>query len=159
MTVSRRTTTRWTYYDPALLYLFPATYIAHLLEEWFAGAPIVLWAARAERPLGGAFIAANAFALVLMLVGIRLVNQGSRFHWIVPALATAVLLNTCGHLAGSFTTGGYSAGLMTAMILWVPLGLLTLFRVWDQAPVIMFRAGLLVGVAIEAIVAATLRLI
>lgn len=94
-----------------------------------------------------------------MLAGIRLAHRSARFHWIVPALAAAVLLNTAGHLVGSFSTGGYSTGLITAIILWIPLGLLTLTRVWDQASARTLVAGLVIGVLIELVVVAMLSLV
>jgi hypothetical protein len=150
---------RWKFYDPALLYLFPATYIAHLVEEWLASAPIRLWAIEADRPLAAIpFMSANATGLLLMLAGIHLVRRGARFRWIVPALATAVLLNTAGHLAGSFAAGGYSAGLITAVVLWVPLGMLTLLRAWDQATPRTLVGGVAVGVVVEIVVVFAIRL-
>jgi hypothetical protein len=151
---------RWKFNDPVLLSLFPATYVLHLAEEWFSPASIVHWTTHAERPLDAAyFIGANVVGLILTLIGIRLAQRSARFHWIVPALAAAVLLNTAGHLAGSFSTGGYSAGLITAIILWIPLGLLTLMRVWDQASSRTLAAGLVIGVLIELVVVAMLRLV
>jgi hypothetical protein len=153
-------TLRWKFYDPVLLSLFPITYVLHLCEEWLASAPIVHWTTRAERPLDAVFfIGANAVGLILMLIGIRLAHRSSRFHWIVPALAAAVLLNTAGHLVGSFATGGYSAGLITAIILWIPLGMLTLMRVWDHASGRTLAAGLIIGVLIELVVVAMLSLV
>ena len=154
-----REPTRWTFHDATLLHLFPITYLLHLTEEWVVAAPIALWTERMERPLAAvSFLALNAMGLVLMAIGIRLVRRGARFHWIVPALATAVLLNTAGHLVGSSFVGTYSAGLITAVILWVPLGLLTLIRVWDQATTRTLAAGVIVGVAVELVVVTTLRL-
>jgi hypothetical protein len=152
--------TRWQFYDPALLGLFPLTYVLHLAEEWFASAPIVHWMARANRPLDdAAFVIANGTGLVLMITGVWLATRAARFHWIVPALATAVLLNTTGHLFGSFSISSYSAGLVTAIILWIPLGMLTLLRAWDQARTRMLVAGVLAGVFIELVVVAMLPLV
>ena len=151
---------RWKFYDPALLWLFPVTYFVHLLEEWFARAPIVLWGVQPDRPLGvRSFLLWNAIGLILMITGVRLVRRGHRFHWIVPALATAVLLNSMGHLVGSFAARRYSSGLATAIVLWVPLALLTLVRVWDQTSGRTLRIGLIVGITIEVIVVLVLRVI
>ena len=149
--------TRWQFYDPALLGLFPLTYVLHLAEEWFASAPIVHWTARADRPLDDAvFIVANGIGLVLMITGVSLASRTARFHWIVPTLAIAVLLNTAGHLVGSVAISGYAAGLVTAIILWIPLGMLTLLRVWDQARVRTLVEGAIAGVFIELAVVAML---
>lgn len=154
---SRTQTFRWKFYDPVVLWLFPVTYVLHLSEEWLSSAPIAHWTTRADRPLDGtSFIGANIVGLLLMLIGIRLAPGSTRFHWIVPALATAVLLNTGGHLLGSVSIGGYSAGLITGVILWIPLGMLTLMRVWDQASARTLVAGIIVGVVIELTVVAML---
>jgi hypothetical protein len=151
-----RETTRWRFDDPALLWLFPVTYVIHLIEEWFATAPILLWHACLDRPLTAAFAAQNALALVLMIGGVQLVGRGRGFHWIVPAVATAVLLNTAGHLVGSIAFERYSAGLMTAMVFWIPLSLLTLVRVSEGVPATILVGGAAVGVCIEAIVLAAI---
>jgi Protein of unknown function with HXXEE motif len=149
--------TRWTFYDAALLFLFPASYVVHLAEEWFASAPIVEWWSEAARPLDPArFVIGNAIGLLLMLNGIYLVSRGSRFRWIVPALATAVLLNSAGHFVGSVRAQAYSAGLISAIIVWIPLGLLAMIRVWDQAPRRMLIAGICAGAIIELIVVVAL---
>jgi hypothetical protein len=148
---------RWQFDDPVLLYLYPATYVLHLIEEWAASAPIAHWAMRADRPLDAAtFVAANALGLVLMSTGVRLVQRSTAFHWVVPALATAVALNTAGHMVGSVMLGGYSAGLVMAIIFWIPLGLLSLLRIWDQSSRRTLAAGIACGMAIELVVALTL---
>jgi hypothetical protein len=150
-------TFRWKFYDPALLALFPLTYVLHLGEEWFAFAPIVHWTARADRPLDPAFfIIANGLGLALMLNGVWLAFRLSRFRWVAPALAVAVLLNTAGHLVGSASIGAYSAGLISAVVLWIPLGMLTLVRAWDQATRRTLVAGVIVGCVIELTVVALL---
>ena len=87
-----------------------------------------------------------------MVIGIRLVRRGRTFHWIVPALGCAVLLNTSGHVAGSFFARAYSAGLATSIILWVPLGLLTVIRACEQTDRRTIAAGVLAGITIELVV-------
>lgn len=150
-------TYRWTFYDPVLLSLFPITYALHLAEEWFAAAPIVHWTVRADRPLDPAvFVIANGIGLSLMLNGIWLAHRWRRFRWIAAALATAVLLNTTGHFVGSFSIGGYSAGLVTAVVFWIPLGLLTLVRVFDHATRRTQIGGVVAGIVIELCVVAVL---
>jgi hypothetical protein len=148
---------RWKFDDPALLHLYPVTYVLHLLEEWTAAAPLVQWGVRADHPLDATtFVAANIIGLVLMIAGIVLVGRTAAFAWVVPALGTAVALNTAGHVVGSVVTGGYSAGLVTAVVLWIPLALLTLLRVWDQASGRTFTTGLAAGLIIELVVVSVL---
>lgn len=144
---------RWQFHDPWLLTLYPASYVLHVVEEATVDAPLLLWHVKFEQPLPLApFLAANAVGLILMTLGVRLVPRAQAFHWIAPAIATAVLLNTAGHLAGSFQARAYSAGLISAVVLWVPLGMLTMLRVWDQASARTRWAGIVVGMLIEGIV-------
>lgn len=151
---------RWRFQDPALLWLFPITYLVHLAEEVWSTAPILLWRARLEPPVAiVGFVAANMAGLLLMVTGVVLVGRGGRFDWIVPALAVALLLNTAGHFAGSIAFREYSAGLTTAMMLWVPLAGLTLLRVWDQSTRRTLVGGAVIGALIEALVFAAMRAI
>ena len=141
---------RWQFHDPWLLFLFPATYVVHIVEETTVGAPILLWTAVMTPPIPVlVFVSVNAVGLLLMTVGAWLVPRGPAFAWIAPGIATAVLLNTAGHLAGSFLARAYSAGLMSAVVLWVPLAMLMLLRVWDQTSSKTLGVGIAIGVLIE----------
>ena len=152
--------TRWTYRDPRLAALFPLTYFIHLCEEFWSAAPIVHWGFRAARPLNtAALVSANSVGLTLMVFGLWLAHRDRRFRWVIPGLACAVLFNSLGHIAGSAVISGYSAGLATSVILWTPLGLLTLLRVWDQSGARMVWHGVAVGAAIEGVVTATLTVV
>jgi hypothetical protein len=154
--VERDAGTRWRFYDAALLWLFPCTYLVHLLEEWFVSTPLLTWHARLDHQQWTAgFLIANAIGFALMVTGVTLAIGRARFHWIVPALAVATLLNTTGHLVGSVAAGSYSAGLVSAVVLGVPLSLLTLLRVWDQASRSTLVAGASVGVIVEVVVLGT----
>ena len=144
---------RWKFSDPALLWLFPASYVLHFVEELATTAPVLVWTASLERPLPVAsFAALSALALALISAGVMLAPRAGRFHWIVPALATAFLLNAAGHLAGSIAGSRYSAGLATAIIVWLPLSLLALVRVAAQSTAKTLWGGALVGAAIESAV-------
>jgi hypothetical protein len=146
-------TTRWRFHDPALLWIFPFTYAAHIVEEGVVSAPILLWHVRLDAQNAiASFMTGQLIGFVLMLSGISLAGRTPRFHWVVPALATAILLNTAGHMMGSVAGQEYSAGLITAIVFWVPLALLTFVRVLDQASQKTVLAGTLVGIAIEGVV-------
>jgi hypothetical protein len=151
---------RWKFYDPGLLWLFPGSYALHVLEESTVNAPIVLWNTRLDRPLDALALALlNLLGLVMMSLGVHLVGRSARYHWIAPAIATEVLLNTLGHLTGSIVAREYSAGLVTAVIFWVPLGTLTLLRVATQSTARTLFGGAAVALVIEAIVTLTLSVL
>jgi hypothetical protein len=143
---------RWHYCDPPLLWLFPVSYAIHIAEEHAFG--FTHWAARhlGSTMSARTLLGSNAFGLVLMIAGVRLASRNSRHAWIAVALATAVLLNALGHVAGTLASGAYSPGLLTSVVMWLPLGLLTLVRAIYQASRRTLAVGTSVGVAIQAVV-------
>jgi len=143
---------RWQYRDAGLLWPFAPAYAIHVAEEWFAGFPD--WAARiAGRPIPGtAFIAINAVAMVLLLAAIRAATRDERQGWMAVGIATIVLVNTAAHAVGAVMTQSYAPGLISAVVLYVPLGSLTMARAFDQAPRAQLARGVIAGLLIHAIV-------
>ena len=108
----------------SIVWLFPLTYAIHLAEEYAVAGGFPLWA---DRALGiqltiFEFAAWNVCGLALMCIGAWLVARDSKFRFIEIALAVAVLSNVAAHVIGSVMTWTYSPGLITALALWVPLG-------------------------------------
>ena len=143
---------RWHYRDAGLLWLFFPAYLIHVAEEWFAGFP--RWVAIvAGRPVpDAAFLIINAIAIVLLIVGIRSATQAEESGWIAVAIAAIALINTVFHAGGSVLTGTYSPGLISAVVLYVPLGSLAMVRALNQAPHATSARGVAVGVMIHAVV-------
>jgi Protein of unknown function with HXXEE motif len=143
---------RWHYRDPGLLWLFVPAYVAHIAEEWSGGFP--QWIARvAGQPISpSAFFIINGIALVLLAVGIRAATRSEQSGWIAVAVATIALVNTLAHAAGAALTRSYSPGLISAIVLYVPLGLLALIRAVDQAPRSQLARGVVAGLVIHALV-------
>ena len=145
---------RWHYRDRVLLWLFVPAYILHVAEEWFGGFPV--WTGRiVGRSLtGSAYITINSVALVLVIAGIRAAIRSERYGWIGVAIATVALINMLAHAAGAALTGSYSPGLVSAVVLYVPLGGLTMIRAFDHAPRVQVTRGIGAGAVIHAIVIA-----
>jgi len=143
---------RWHYRDAGLLWLFVPAYLIHLAEEWFGGFPA--WVALiVERPVPEtAFVAINAVALMLVIIGLRAATQAEANGWIAVAVATIVLVNTFFHLVGAALTSSYSPGVISAVVLYVPLGSLTMIRALDQSSRAQLARGIQIGVVIHAIV-------
>jgi hypothetical protein len=143
---------RWEYRDAALLWLFVPAYMTHVVEEWFGG--FTTWAARfAGRPIpGDAFLVINGIALLLLIAAIRASSRDQASGWMAIAIATIALVNTASHLAGAIYTQSYSPGLVSAVILYVPLGSLTMVRASDQAPSTQLSRGIVAGMALHALV-------
>jgi hypothetical protein len=151
---------RWSYRDAALLWLLAAAFAIHIAEEWIGGFPE--WVARiASRPMpNGAFLIINGIAMALMIVGVRAAIRSERSGWIAVTIATIALVNTLAHLAGAILTRSYAPGLISAVVLYVPLGTLTMMRALEQARDQVTRgvvAGLLLHGAVFVIALALTR--
>lgn len=143
---------RWHYRDAGLLWPFVPALAIHVAEEWFAG--FATWVAQiAGRPMSDApFIAINVIAMLLLIVGVRAATRRESNGWIAVTIATIALINTVSHAAGSLVTGSYSPGLFSAVVLYVPLGSLTMIRALDQAPRAAVTRGVMVGIVVHALV-------
>jgi hypothetical protein len=145
---------RWRYNDPPLVWLFVAAYGVHVLEEYAGGFPEWM-AAVLGRPLPRpAFIAINAVAFVVLCAAARLSTTSKSRGWLAVAIATIVFANGILHLLGSLATASYSPGLLTGMVLYLPLGQLALLRAREQAPAALFWRGILTGLVAHGLVIA-----
>lgn len=132
--------------------LFPATYLAHIAEEYFAG-----FASRTTELTGlavpeAAFLAANALFWVLMCGAVLLALRRPSRAPIVVALATIVTINGVLHVGAAALSAGYTPGLLTGVLLWLPLGLVVLVRCHRILPRSGFRSGVVMGVVAHLIV-------
>lgn len=135
-------------------WLFPATYAIHIWEEWLGGEGFPAWMARiagVELAMGE-FLLWNAVALLLMSVSIFLTLRFKSLNWLLLAYGTSFLLNALSHLVMSLYTTSYSPGLVSGLLLWLPLGALALFRFRKTLSRRGRRAGLLVGLSIHCVV-------
>ncbi|MDQ1611234.1 MAG: hypothetical protein QOG00_1165 [Pyrinomonadaceae bacterium] len=137
-------------------WLFPATYAIHLLEELWGGEGFTAWLARAwnvelaPRP----FLIWNAVALLLMAAGVALTPRYKHLRWLPLAYGVAFLLNALSHLAASLYTVTYSPGLVSGLLLWLPLGAHALLCYRKTLGRRSRRAGLLVGLLMHCVVLA-----
>ena len=141
---------RWSYRDPTLLWLLAAAFLVHVTEEWLGGFP--QWLARiVSRPLpDDAFFILNGVVLALIVAGIRAAARDQSNGWIAVTIATIALVNTAAHIAGAILVRGYAPGLISAVILYVPLGALTMIRAFDQAPRAQLSRGIAAGLLLHA---------
>jgi hypothetical protein len=135
------------------VWLFPATYLAHIAEEYWGGEGFPRWISR----VAGAtlttpeFLTLNAVAWVLMAGAMVGVVRGL-WRWPLVAFGLVVLLNALLHAGGSVVTRSYSPGLVTGLLFWLPLGAFTLWRAWADVPRRTFWTGVAVGLAMHAVV-------
>ena len=129
--------------------LFPVTFALHLLEECASGEWFGAWSARVlDAPITArAFLAWNALGFVLMCTGTALTMRVPKLRWIETAMSIAVLGNALFHLAASAATQTWSPGLATAVLLWLPLGIVRLPVALRASSRRGRRVGIIVGVA------------
>jgi hypothetical protein len=143
---------RWHYRDPLLVWLLPAAYGLHILEEWFGGFPEWLALVTGSALPRSAFIAINAVAFAGMVLATLATARRESNGWMGIAISTILLINGVAHVLGSLVTGRYSPGLITGVVLYVPLAQLALMRAWQQADREMFVRGVVTGAGIHVLV-------
>lgn len=139
----------------AWLWLFPLTYLAHLAEEALAGEGFYRWIRHVvgrtlER---GTFLRLNAGFFAAMLAAVLLLRSTGGALWLVPALGTIIGLNGVAHLLASLVTRTYSPGLVSGLLLWVPLGVAALLRSHAERPAGEWWMGVGAGLLLHAAVA------
>lgn len=140
------------YRAPALLWLFVPAYLCHLAEEFFAGFP-EWFAIVVARPLPRTgFLLINAVALVVMVAAIRAATRRETDEWMAIAVATVLFVNAIAHLAGCLVVGAYAPGVLTGVVIYVPLTMLVLIRAWHQARPETFTRGVVAGFLVHALV-------
>ncbi len=68
------------------------------------------------------------------------------------SFGTVVLINGLVHAIASVVTFSYSPGLVSGLLLFIPLGAITLRRAREQVNRRTFRAGVIVGLVMHAVV-------
>lgn len=135
-------------------WLFPATYLVHIADEYWAGVGFPAWVQQVAgftiAPRG--FLLANAVFWVLMtaIVIVALVRRSQR--WLLVVLGTIVIINGSIHLGGTFATGTYSPGAASAALLWIPLGVVTLHRARRALGRSLWARGIATGAVLHLLV-------
>ena len=138
----------------ALGWLYPATYAIHILEELWGGEGFTAWLVRVAgvELAPRQFLVWNALALLSLAAGVLLTLRFRHLRWLLLACGVAFTLNALSHFAASLYTLSYSPGLLSGLLLWLPLGALTLMRFSKTLTRRGRRAGLVVGVLMHAVV-------
>lgn len=136
--------------------LLPFAYLCHLCEEWWGGVGFAAWTRQA---LGvevspARFLLLNGFVWPLFLVCTIAAIRAPRFAWFLVAFATIVVLNGSLHLLGTLAYSSYSPGLVTGVLLYLPIGGWVLVRSASRMSSGLFWLGVAMGLLFHAAVAA-----
>ena len=143
---------RWHYRDAGLLWPFVPAFAIHVAEEWFAGFTTWVVQLTGRSMPDAAFIGIHAVAMALLVLAIHAAAGDESKGWLAIAIATVFLINTVSHAAGAVMTRSYAPGLISAVVLYVPLGTLTMIRAFDQAPRSQIARGLVSALMLHAAV-------
>jgi hypothetical protein len=116
-------------------WLAPLGYLLHFAEEALAGGGFVAWSRLhlSESFSDARFAAINAIALSIVVVLAAIASKKGREWLMLPPFAV-LTLNGVLHAASSVATHSYSPGLVTGMLLYVPIGGFTLWRAARAVP-------------------------
>jgi hypothetical protein len=137
------------------IWLFPATYLIHAMEEYWCGEGFYRWAARiiGWGMTPAQFVWINGTAWLLMVASILVFRKTPSVRWLTITYATVALVNGFAHFVGSLWTWTYSPGVISGVLLWIPLGAATFYRAWKgEVTRRSFVYGLLVGALIHGMI-------
>jgi uncharacterized protein with HXXEE motif len=131
----------------AWLLLFPLTYLAHIAEEYWGGdgySKYLLTNFSVELS-PQRFLVLHALGVFLMGSGVVL-GIALRFPLTMIAILSSIILgNALVHTIRSVHSRMYSPGLITAAVLWLPLGLVSLLAAWSYMSAGKLTVALAVG--------------
>lgn len=129
-------------------WLFPGSYAVHIAEEYWVPPGFYSWTSAffGVDFTARVFLAANVLFFGVMVTAVVLVIRRVWGPWVLVALATFVTMNGLLHLVGTAASGLYSPGLVSGVLLWVPLGVATLARAARLLAGRALRTGVIAGV-------------
>lgn len=137
------------------LLLLPLAYLLHLAEEWWGGEGFAVWTARAlGSPVSTTrFLVLNSIVWPLFAVLTTAGILRARLAWFPVTFATVVVVNVGLHVLGALATSSYSPGVITGVLLYVPVGLAALAHGRRVVTPRSFQLAVLLGFLIHAAVA------
>lgn len=136
------------------LWLFPVTYVAHIAEEFWGGGgyPAFMLRTRGITITPTRFLVMSGVAWGLMLVGVMLARRLRFQDWLLVCLGTLVLANGLSHTINTLLRGEYNPGLVSGVLVWIPLGVVTLFRLKGSMQGSRYMAAIAVGSGIQVVI-------
>ncbi len=134
------------------------TYLIHIAEEVYGGEgySAYLERLRAIHITPDRFMLAQGIGLVLMVVGIVLARRLNFPNLLNVVLGATVLVNSLTHTVQTLAHGEYVPGLVTGLLIWLPLGVVTLVRFKDSMSrpryVLAMALGLVINVFVEVLI-------
>ena len=137
-----------------LSWLFPATLLAHITEEYWGGlafssSPSSM---RGVNLTPAMFLLMTGLAWALMVTGIFLARKFNFPELFLVLLGTIVLINGLSHTISSIVGAEYNPGLISGLLIWIPLGGVTLALMKRRMGSRRYWLGVVAGAAIHGVV-------
>ena len=133
------------------VWLVPAAYVVHVLEEAFGGHGLMEWmAAGGGVDLSMAeFLGVNMFGLAALCIAAWAARRWKFWRWPLVSGATIFVANGVWHIAICAMTWSYIPGVLTGLLLYIPLGCIVIFRLRHLMPPRSFIIAIVIGMLIH----------
>ena len=137
------------------MWMFPVTYLIHIAEEFWGGEGYLayLFRLRGVEISPTRFFVLQGVGVLLIIAGIIISQQLHFTRFMLVLLGAIVLSNGITHTITAIRDGGYGPGLVSCVLIWIPLGLVTLIRLVGQPNTIQYVVAMMTGFAINGAVA------
>ena len=138
-----------------LLWLIPATYVLHIAEEYWGGEgfPAYIARTRGAHLTPSRFLLMNGIGCALMLLGVWLAHRYKFKQWLLVCLGMVAMGNGLSHTVNSILTREYNPGVVTVLLIWIPLGVVSLIYAKRKLAGRKFWVALAIGIGILLVVA------
>ena len=134
-----------------LSWLVPVTYLIHIAEEYWVGEgyPGYIHRMRGVDFPPNRFLVAQAIGFVLVTIGILVARRFNFPAMMLLILCTTLLGNTLTHSFEAVTTRSYNPGLVSSLLIWLPLGIFALSRLRHYQSSQRYWLAIAIGVGIN----------
>src|ERR1041385_872690 len=135
-------------------WLFPIPVVVHSGEEYCVGEgyPAYILRVRGVHLTTTRFFVAQTIGALLMTAAIPLARRYTFPHLMMVIMGSIVLVNGLTHTITSLSNGGYGPGVISSVLLWIPLGLISLVYYRRDVSTKRFLLGVTVGLAVNVLI-------
>jgi hypothetical protein len=134
-----------------LSWLMPLTYLIHIAEEYWGGEgyPAYIYRLRGVYLPPSRFLLAQAIGFVLVVLAVILARQFNFPTMMLVILSTTVMGNALTHIVSALPTLSYNPGLLSSVLIWLPLGIFVLVRFKREVSPQRYWLAIAIGIGIN----------